>query len=182
MKPIAFHRILTKSVATIFKGRNRVLIPLRIYIGGLFIYASLHKIEGPSNFAGTVASFELLPYWSVNAVAIILPWIEFWSGVFLVLGVFVRSSALTVCALLSVFFGATLVNVIRGSNIDCGCFVSDKSQPITYWTVTRDAAWLAMAVTIFILERRVLSLRRPRKGNKEKIDSPCLSPVSRLEV
>jgi uncharacterized membrane protein YphA (DoxX/SURF4 family) len=125
----------------------------------LFIYASLHKIQGPANFADTIASFEVLPHWSVNSVAVILPWIELWGGVCLLVGIFVRSNALLLGMLLIAFSMATLLNVLRGSNIDCGCFFEDVGHPITGWTVARDIAWLAMAVTVVVLERRVFSFR-----------------------
>lgn len=146
-------------------NRNTIILLFRLYIGGLFIYASIHKIEGPANFAETIAGFEVLPHWSINAVAVVLPWIEFWGGVFLVLGVFVRSSALVLGILLAFFSAATFLNVHRGVNIDCGCFLGDINHPITTWTVIRDIIWLAMAAALFVLERRMFSFRGIRKKN-----------------
>jgi uncharacterized membrane protein YphA (DoxX/SURF4 family) len=145
------------------RNRNTVILPLRLYIGILFIYASLHKIEAPANFAETIASFEVLPHWSINGVAVILPWVELWGGVSLVVGIFVRSSALVLGTLLITFSVATLVNVLRGSNISCGCLFEHAGHPITGWIVARDIAWLAMATTIVVLERRSFSFRRGLK-------------------
>jgi uncharacterized membrane protein YphA (DoxX/SURF4 family) len=142
------------------QNRNSIILPFRLYIGSLFIYASLHKIEDPSSFAQTIANFEVLPHWSINAIAIVLPWIELLGGIFLVLGVFVRSNALVLSILLIAFAGATLINVLRGSNINCGCFLDDVESPITAWTVIRDIIWFAMTVTLVALERRMFSWRK----------------------
>jgi len=60
---------------------------LRIYLGGLFIYASMYKINYPGEFAETIASYQLLPFWAVNVTALIMPWVELVIGVLLVLGV-----------------------------------------------------------------------------------------------
>ena len=142
-----------------FQNRNTVILPFRLCIGVLFIYASLHKIEAPANFAQTIADFEVLPHWSINAVAVFLPWIELWAGICLVLGILVRSNALVLALLLTAFSWATLINVLRGSNIDCGCFISDTKRPVTGLTVVRDIIWLAMTATLVALERRMFSLR-----------------------
>jgi uncharacterized membrane protein YphA (DoxX/SURF4 family) len=149
-------------------NRNAIIVPLRLYIGGLFVYACIHKITDPADFANTVASYEMLPHWAVNPVAVMLPWIEFWAGVFLVLGVFVRSSAMLLSMLLTVFSVGALVNLLRGAQISCGCFSSNINHPISLWTVTRDVIWLLMALTIlFLLERRVISFRRIKRNRPE---------------
>jgi putative oxidoreductase len=152
-----------------FTNRNTIILPLRLYLGSLFVYACIHKISQPADFADTVASFEMLPYWAVNAVAIALPWIEFWAGAFLILGLFVRSSVMLLTVLLVTFWAATLVNVLRGAQISCGCFPGDINHPITLWTLTRDIVWLFMALTIlFLLERRVIgfpSIKRKKARN-----------------
>jgi hypothetical protein len=46
------------------------------------------------------------------------------------LGVLVRSNALVLSTLLIAFSCATLINVLRGSNINCGCFVSRTPIPV----------------------------------------------------
>ena len=57
-----------------------VALAFRLYLGGLFVYASLYKINYTAEFAETIASYQLVPYWGVNLLAVILPWIELISG------------------------------------------------------------------------------------------------------
>jgi hypothetical protein len=155
-----------------FANRNVIILPLRLYIGGLFVYACIHKITDPADFANTVASYEMLPHWAVNLVAVMLPWMEFWAGVLLVLGVFVRSSAMLLSMFLAVFSVGALVNLLRGAQISCGCFSSDINYAISLWTVTRDVIWLQMALTIlFLLERRVVSSRGMKRMKSCRVRS-----------
>ena len=68
----------------------------RVLLGAIFIYASIHKIQEPYEFARIVHGYRLLPPELVNLVAITLPWIEVVTGAFLILGLFTRESALII--------------------------------------------------------------------------------------
>ena len=54
----------------------------RLLIGGLFIYASVHKIFDPLDFAASIRNYNILPASWSNMTAVILPWIELGVGVF----------------------------------------------------------------------------------------------------
>jgi hypothetical protein len=58
----------------------------------------------------------------LNLAAITLPWIEIVAGVFLVLGIWMRASAILLSALTLVFMVAIGSALARGLDIDCGCF------------------------------------------------------------
>ena len=52
----------------------------RLFIGGLFIYASIYKIGDPANFAVSIRNYMIVPpSWS-NILALTLPWIEIGAG------------------------------------------------------------------------------------------------------
>ena len=44
---------------------------LRLFLGGLFIYASYHKILDPAAFAKNIYSYYLFPAASINLIAIV---------------------------------------------------------------------------------------------------------------
>jgi uncharacterized membrane protein YphA (DoxX/SURF4 family) len=118
---------------------------LRIVLGSVFIYASLDKIRHPDLFAEAVYNYQLLPDVTVNLVAILLPWLELLSGSLLVLGLWMEGSILILSGLMVVFIGALGINLARGLDVHCGCFITQSSDPITILTLFRDSLFLLLA-------------------------------------
>lgn len=123
-------------------------LPLRVYVGGVFVYASMYKINYPGEFAETIASYQLLPYWAINITALIMPWLELVSGVLLVLGVRTKSAAAMVGGMLILFSLAILITLLRGIPIGCGCFTSVE-EPLGWGTLWRDLIWLVMTLQVY---------------------------------
>ncbi len=140
--------------------RGTIILLLRLTMGGVFIYASLHKIRNTIQFKDAVANYEILPYWMVNIASIILPWLEFLIGALLIVGIFVRSCAILQCSLLITFILAISLNIVRGLEIYCGCFTEDSTSSSTnYWHIIFNGILLMMVAILFILERRRFSHR-----------------------
>lgn len=135
----------------IFTHRYLALV-LRLYIGGLFIYASVYKINYPAEFAESIASYQIVPYWALGFMAAVLPWVELVCGFLLIVGFRARSSAAVICALLLVFSLAVLLTILRDIPIGCGCF-HGLEDPMTWNTFFRDLAWLAMALHVFFFDK-----------------------------
>ena len=104
-----------------------VQVLCRFILGGVFIYASLDKITHPHAFARIISNYQLLPGILVTLPALVLPWLEMISGLFLVVGIFKRASALILSSLLLMFTVAISINLVRGITFDCGCFSSVTS-------------------------------------------------------
>ena len=94
----------------------------QIALGVFFVVAALPKIADPPFFAHMINNYRLLPGPLVNPAALTLPWMELLMGVALVCGIWRRTAAWLVGALLLVFIVAISVNLLRGNAIDCGCF------------------------------------------------------------
>ena len=94
----------------------------RWVVGLLFIMASLHKILQPADFAQIVYSYQLFPAFSINLIAIFLPFVELVAGLALVFGIYPRAAAAIVNALLVAFMLIIAFNLVRGHEFDCGCF------------------------------------------------------------
>ncbi|MGB6930228.1 MAG: MauE/DoxX family redox-associated membrane protein [Syntrophobacteria bacterium] len=124
---------------------------LRMVLGCVFIYASLDKIRHPDLFAEAVYNYQLLPEVAVNLVAICLPWLELLSGSLLVLGLWMQGSILILSGLMVVFIGALGINLARGLDVHCGCFITQSTDPITILTLFRDSLFLLLAFYLFWL-------------------------------
>ena len=119
----------------------------RMFIGGIFIYASIDKISNPSDFARIVYNYHLAPGDLVNLVAIILPWLELICGISVVLGLYKEGGIAIISFLTIVFTVAIGINVIRGVDLECGCFtVSSKARENALSLLFRDIGLLALCI------------------------------------
>lgn len=125
---------------------------VRIALGAIFIYAALPKIADPVSFAGTVASYKILPYFWSYFVAAVLPFLELICGVLLLSGYRVRAGALIVAAMNALFMVALVSLIVRGLDIDCGCFGGSKTSP--WLALARDVVFLAMAGAVLRFEAK----------------------------
>jgi len=98
----------------------------RWFLGLTFVYASYHKIALPAHFAKIIYGYGLLPGASINLIAIVLPFLELFAGLALVLGVYPRSAAAIITGMLLAFMVGITINLIRGHEFDCGCFAFGK--------------------------------------------------------
>jgi uncharacterized membrane protein YphA (DoxX/SURF4 family) len=131
---------------------------LRVYIGSIFIYASMNKITDPAVFAENIALYRIMPYWGLNLTALILPWLELLCGILLIIGVRTRATALILAGLLFMFTLFVVINIFRGSDITCGCF-DEVGEPIGWAKVAQNTIWFIMTMMVFFFDRIFLFRR-----------------------
>jgi uncharacterized membrane protein YphA (DoxX/SURF4 family) len=123
----------------------------RLAVAGLFLVACIAKIRNPELFALAVHRYRILPGEFVNAVAIIMPWIELTAGL-AVLAAPARlraAGALIITGMLAVFTVAISLNLLRGIEASCGCFSTRADAAVSDgWNLVRNGAliWLSLAV------------------------------------
>lgn len=110
-----------------------VTILSRLLIGGMFIYASYYKIVDPSAFAKSIWYYHMVPGKLINLMALILPWLEFFIGLAVILGVFYRGAVLWVNVIMLIFVIALSSTIVRGISIDCGCFKAAQGATQSAW-------------------------------------------------
>lgn len=147
-----------KNRLHILLENNWAELVLRWVIGIIFVYASIHKIAEPAAFAKIIYGYYLFPDFSINLIAIILPFLEFYSGVFLLLGIYPRSASLVTSGLLFGFIIAISINLIRGHEFDCGCFSlgGTNHKEATLHLLIRDICYfvLSLYLIFFKAQRR----------------------------
>ncbi len=94
---------------------------MRLVLGVVFIYASYDKILDPSKFARDISNYHIVPFGLENTVAIILPWLELFIGIGIVLGIYIDGNTLLSAFLLLLFNFLIFQAMVRGFNIECGC-------------------------------------------------------------
>ena len=129
----------------LFSNKYLVVIS-RLLLGSVFIIASIDKIAVPAAFAEAVHAYRLMPTMLVNIFALIIPWLELLCGVFVIAGVYKRSSSILLCTLLLLFIVAMLSAMVRGLHIDCGCFGAEHATPIGWMHVLEDFGLLLLSV------------------------------------
>lgn len=128
--------------------RRHLPAAVRISLGAIFIYAAVLKIADPVAFAGSVAAYRILPYFASYLTAAVLPFLELICGVLLVCGYRVKGGALIIVFLNLLFMAALASAIVRGLDIDCGCFKQGGSKTSPWVALARDTVFLAMAIFV----------------------------------
>ncbi len=136
------------------KGKlNNVYPFLRILLGGFFTVSGFEKLVAPyQNFLYVIQSYDLLRVPLLEeAVTRVLPWCEFFIGIFLVLGFGLKWASRAVSILLLVFLVTVGQALIRRLPVaECGCFGDMISFPLPV---------VLMMDTLFLLLVRWMSHR-----------------------
>jgi putative oxidoreductase len=144
-------------------GHAWLALPARLYLGWVFVLASLHKIAHPASFGLDIATYDIIPLSLVNPMAIMLPWVELLAGSLLVIGWRARGASLAISGMMIMFIVAILLALAKGLNMSCGCFASQaavENDPISYLTVLRDAAWLLLGAYVVLVDRNAIGVDR----------------------
>jgi len=127
----------------------------RLFIGGLFIYSALDKIAHPEQFARIVYNYHLVPAVLINLFALAFPMTEFIGGVCLIVGFFYTGSRNYFGLLMIVFVFAIGINVLRGVDLECGCFtVSSRAKSTGIGLIVRDLALFIPGIFLFFSRSR----------------------------
>jgi uncharacterized membrane protein YphA (DoxX/SURF4 family) len=123
---------------------------VRLVLGVVFIYASIDKIVNPAQFARVIYNYHLLPGDLINFAAVAMPWIEIFCGTALIAGIYKEGSVLVISGLLLIFAISITINLIRGVDLECGCFtVSSKAKSNALDILLRDLIYIAMGFYLY---------------------------------
>lgn len=116
----------------------------RLVVAGVFVAAAVPKIEDPDLFSIDISYYEAFPYWGWNFIAVVVPAMELVGAAAIVSG-WKRQAGAVMLALLNAGFLALILSVIvRGIDVNCGCFGhGGEQQAIGWWEFWRDVALMA---------------------------------------
>ena len=135
----------------------------RLVLGGVFLYAGFVKLGQPLEFALSISGYELLPYFGNIFLASVLPWIELFCGLMLIVGWKVRPTAALMILVMLVFIGALISAKARGLEVDCGCFEvgkADELPPSIWIALVRDFGLLFLSIAVWLSAHRAIIVER----------------------
>ncbi|MDQ2993179.1 MAG: DoxX family membrane protein [Candidatus Eremiobacteraeota bacterium] len=96
-------------------------------MGAVLVVAGALKIGQASALAASIAGFHLLPAGIVAPLAIVLPFVEVFVGLYLIVGLFTKIAAVVAAAQYALYAGVIASAVIRHIPANCGCFGPNDS-------------------------------------------------------
>lgn len=134
---------------------------VQFVLAAVFVVAGFGKVADPPGFAHEIHNYKLLPGVAINAVTIVLPWVEVAAGLALFFGLARRSAARIMGVLLLVFVAALSINLVRGRPVDCGCFGTSRVVKTDIerlrdmkWVIARDVGLLLLVAQVLGAARR----------------------------
>ena len=140
------------------KRLNKYLIIfLRLILGAVFLWASFDKIIDPASFAKNISNYHVVPFGLENTVAIILPWLEFFIGTGMILGIMINGSIIISSFLLILFNILIAQAILRGFNIECGCGLKD-GQMVGIEKILENFVLLGFAYILNLRDKKIFEL------------------------
>lgn len=145
-------------------GRSGIpFLIVRLALGAYFIYMGVSKVQEPFTFLKLIRQYEMLPETPavfLNSVAVILPWLEIFSGLALMIGFMCSGAAATIGIMFAVFTPAILLRALEiqanGTPFfevvfDCGC----GGGPVVIWKkLLTNTALLVVSIVIMLSRSR----------------------------
>ena len=131
--------------------RSVIALLCRVILGVILVYASIDKIVHPAEFAKSIGNYNVLPFGLENLLGIVLPILELLVGICLVFGIMLDGSAIITAGMMTVFIIALSQAMIRGIDINCGCFkvtVENAGQQVGIRRIIEDFLFLGMSLMV----------------------------------
>lgn len=145
-------------------GNQLVGLIFRLALAGILIYAGAIKIFEPNGARDAILAYRIFPPSIAPVLGYALPLFEIGLGIFLLIGLFVRTSALLTAVLMVAFIVGIISVWVRGYSIDCGCFggggdISQEGIGAKYTQeIIRDLLFTLMALWLVRWPRTRFSL------------------------
>jgi putative oxidoreductase len=130
----------------------------RLIVGVIFLIASITKIANPETFAMEIGRYNLMPDCTLNIFALILPWVELITSLFLIAGIRLRASSIITAAMLLMFIGAVGLALFQGLNIECGCHTQLTSNTVGPRKIIENSIFFILTMYIFFFPVNKLTL------------------------
>jgi uncharacterized membrane protein YphA (DoxX/SURF4 family) len=135
-----------------------IILFARIIVGMMFIIVGVAKIANAAEFAEEIRNYQIMPEFILNLAAISVAWIELISGIFLLFGVKTKANSLIILAMLFVFTTAVFIAMMKGLNINCGCYSQIASQKVGLPKILENLGLILLTLLILISNNKKFNL------------------------
>ncbi len=101
---------------------------IRIFLAFLFILSSLEKFRSLENFALSVDAYQIFPSILVNLITLIIPWLELFVAFGLLFKYKLKANLILYLTLMISFTILVFIAMIKGLDIECGCFGESSTK------------------------------------------------------
>ena len=148
----------TLKIKIPFLSNNYLQLTARAVLGIIFIFAGIEKISNPEQFAIAISNYKLLPIFSLNLIAITLPWLEVVSGILLLFGIAIKENSAIIGALMVSFTIMVIIAVLRGLDIDCGCFGTSDGEKVGLLKIIENIGLIVLSIYIYFFDKKSFSI------------------------
>ncbi len=140
--------------------RPVAVLLIRFLVGGFFVIAGAAKLGQPAAlFSNQIESYGILPQGLALPLAHVLPWLEIFSGLFFLAGLFSRWAAISLGGQLALFSAVISAAMFMGTAPeDCGCLPGVSETPMQ--ALARDLLMIALLVLSYRALPGALSIDR----------------------
>ncbi len=149
----------------------------RIFLGGVFLWSGTAKLLDPDGFARIISVYELVPDALLVPVAFGLPLLEVVAALGLIFDL--RYALSLVTGMLILFVAVLQFGILKGLEIDCGCFsASEIAEHNGLRTAfRRDLLFMAVALYLYLWRRLA-----PGKQNGCRNDPAGMGDAGRKRI
>ena len=137
-----------------------LVLTSRIVLGIVFIFAGAEKIAGPDSFAVAISNYRIFPVFTLNIIAITLPWLEVVAGLLVIFGISIKENSAIIGTLMVAFTVMVFIALLRGLDIDCGCFGTFDAQKVGFQKILENVGLILLSFHVFFFNQNSFSLEQ----------------------
>ncbi len=139
---------MVSSASSKLTVANVWVVVVKVGLAAVFVWAAVAKLRDLNAFVSDINNYHLLPANWASYAAIAVPAFELAVALALVTGVAMRGAALVAVGMLVAFTFAITQAILRGINVDCGCFGAATQARTDWSSVVRNGVLIMAAVSI----------------------------------
>lgn len=143
-------------------------------LAAVFLFAGVPKLLDPAAFATSIDNYHMMPASWVGPLALFLPVLEIIAAICLLTGLWWRGATFLLVAMLAAFILGIAQAMVRGIEIDCGCFGAAAESELGAWSIARNLALIACGCLAVCFDRRYRRLHEQRHLRAQQPpNGPC---------